>query len=169
MGAYPVAGTMQTKEELNNWYSIPDPWKYETNPDDLLRKKKILNQLTGQFKRALDIGAGEGFITKDLPAKTIEAIEVSDLAAKRLPSGILRVAEPTGEYDLILATGVFYDQYDWKQMHQWILDHAKGLVLTSNIKSWEHPLPVKPFYEEDYQYREYKQHLCLFDFATISK
>lgn len=160
---------MQTKQELEQWYSQPDPWSYETTSDDVFRKKKILSLLRGEYNRALDIGAGEGFITRDLPAKVIEAIEVSDLAAKRLPEGILRVTEPSGEYDLVVATGVFYDQYNWKQMHEWILKYAKGVVLTSNIKSWEHPLPVKPIYEEDYQYREYTQHLCLYDFATTSK
>lgn len=158
---------MQSKQDLEHWYSKNDPWQYESNSEDLKRKTRILSHLKNTYKRALDIGAGEGFITRDLPAKTIHAIEISDKAASRLPKPIERVHEPQGKYDLIIATGVFYDQYDWKKMHQWIMQHAIGTVLTSNIKSWEHQLPQKPIFEETYTYREYEQHLCLYDFSTI--
>lgn len=153
---------MQSKDELERWYSQADPWKYETTNDDAKRKQIILSKLSGKYKRALDIGAGEGFITKDLPATTIEAIEISDLAASRFPENVKRVHGPKGTYDLIIATGVFYDQYNWKQMHQWILDHASGTIVTSNIKSWEHPLPLTPVSETEFLYREYVQHLCVY-------
>lgn len=156
---------MQSKIELERWYQKTDPWGYTTHADDRRRKEKILSHLH-TYDRALDIGAGEGFITKDLPAKFIHAIEISDEAAQRFPLNIKRVSEPQGMYDLIIATGVFYDQYDWRQMHQWIMDHASGTVLTSNIKTWEHPLPAQPVYEEDFKYRGYIQHLCLYDFST---
>lgn len=158
---------MQSKKELDKWYSAQDPWQYENNPHDIYRKEKILTLIAGDYRRALDIGAGEGWITKDLPAKEIHAIEISDVAASRFPKNVTRVSEPWGKYDLIIATGVFYDQYDYKQMHQWIISHASGKVLTSNIKAWEHPLPAKPYYEEDYEYRNYTQHLCLYDFSTM--
>lgn len=155
----------QSKEDLERWWSTPDAWQYETTHDDYIRKEKILELMT-YYNRALDIGAGEGFITKDIPAKTIEAIEISDNAAKRLPEPIKRVSEPTGEYDLILATGVFYDQYNWQQMHEWILEHSNGTIITSNIKDWEHPLPLTPIHEEEFRYRQYTQHLCVY--STIS-
>lgn len=153
---------MQSKQELDVWHTQKDAWGYESHPDDKTRKNRILSLLRGTYKRALDVGAGEGWITKDLPAKSIEAIEISDVAASRFPKNIKRVHKPTGKYDLIIATGVFYDQYDWQQMHGWILKHASGTVLTSNIKSWEHPLPIKPIHEEDFNYREYTQHLCIY-------
>lgn len=156
---------MQSKQELDTWYSKQDPWSYKDNPHDIRRKEIILSHLKGEYKRALDIGAGEGWLTKDLPAKEIHGIEVSDVAASRFPENVKRVHKPEGKYDLIIATGVFYDQYDYKQMHQWILDHASGLVLTSNIKSWERPLPKKPFFEDEYEYRDYTQHL-IFEVST---
>lgn len=159
---------MQTKQDLEQWHATKDAWGYETNPEDAKRKTKILSLLK-PAKRALDLGAGEGFITRDLPAKEIYAIEISDNAASRFPKHVKRIHKPEGKYDLIIATGVFYDQYNWTQMHYWIYKHANGQVLTSNIKSWEHPLDIAPVYEEDYPYREYTQHLCLYDFATISK
>lgn len=160
---------MQSKAELETWYRSKDPWEYETTADDEMRKRKILDTIKkhrSHYKRALDVGAGEGFITRDLPAEVIHAVEVSDNASLRLKTPISRVLEPEGEYDLIIATGVFYSQYDWKQMQRWILDHASGLVLTCNIKEWEHPLPITPFYEEEFKYRNYTQHLCLYEFST---
>lgn len=157
---------MQTKQELEDWYSTVDAWGYKTHKDDSFRKIRILSLLKKKYKRALDIGAGEGWITKDLPADEIHAIELSDVASSRFPENIKRVQKPEGEYDLIIATGVFYDQYDWKQMHEWILNHATDTVLTSNIKSWEHPLPLTPLHEEEFPYREYTQHLCIYGMAT---
>lgn len=152
---------MQSKQEIETWYQRHDPWQYENNPDDIHRKEIILNHL-GKYNRALDIGAGEGWITKDLPADHIEAIEWSDTAAQRFPKNITRVMEPTGQYDLIIATGVFYPQYDWKQMHEWIYHHATDTVLTSNIKSWEIPLEWEPVKVVEYPYREYTQRLCIY-------
>lgn len=157
---------MQSKQEIENWFSQSDPWGYETNQHDIDRKKKILSLLTKKYNRALDIGAAEGFITRDLPAKEIHAIEWSDNAAKRLPEGILRVLEPIGDYDLIIATGVLYPQYDYRQIIDWIKKHAKGTILLSNIKSWEVPEVAElgePVYTEEYPYREYTQKLRIYE------
>ena len=156
----------QSKQELENWWSKPDAWGYKTNPDDQMRKDKIMSYLNKRYERALDIGAGEGWITKDLPAEKLEAIELSEKARARGPENVLYVSEPKGQYDLIIATGVFYDQYDWQQFHDWILNHASHHVLTSNIQSWEHPLPLRPVKEEVFDYREYKQHLCLYQIES---
>ena len=63
---------MQTKQELENWYEQEDPWDYTITEDDIYRTHfylTVLEDLDGTYERALDIGAGEGFITKDLPAK----------------------------------------------------------------------------------------------------
>ncbi len=152
--------------ELEKWYSTPDPWGYESNQDDIKRKNIILSKLN-KYKRALDIGCGEGWITKDLPAKEIYGIEEADLAAERLPKNIKRIDEPNGKYDLIIATGVLYKQYDYEKMTNWIIKHANGLVLTSNIKSWEiNKLPQdKQIHEEEFKYREYTQKLRIYDFS----
>lgn len=145
----------QTKEDLEEWYNVTDPWDYKDNPDDQYRKSLILDALSphAPFQRALDIGCGEGFITADLPAKQIEGIELSDNAAKRLPDKVKRVVNPTGKYDLIICTGMLYDQYDHHSFLSWIRSHIApgGIVLTCNISAWEiNTLP------DDYQIHEYE-------------
>lgn len=156
---------MQTKYELEQWHSTPDPWGYEKHPDDQYRKELILSLLTKKYDKALDIGAGEGWITKDLPAKEIHAIEISDNASKRFPERVKRVHAPQGTYDLIIACGVLYEQYDYAQMLKWIEESATDTVLTCNIASWEKGLPKLPnmsmTFETIFPYREYKEHLCL--------
>lgn len=134
-----------------------------------MRKEKILNHLQNKYNRALDIGAGEGFITKDLPAKEIFAYEISDNASSRLPENVKRTTQPEGKYDLIIATGVLYEQYNWREMLDLIKKHANGTVLLSNIKAWE----VKeveelgePIFTEEYPYREYIQKLRIYDFSS---
>lgn len=160
---------MQTKADLEAWYNTPDPWNYVKTDDDAVRKQRILDALEpfGKFSRALDIGSGEGFITKDLPAHRIEAIEISDQAAARLPKRIIRTPEPTGGYDLITCTGMLYQQYDYQQFIDWINDHATGIVLTSNIKEWErNMLPAnKQIHYEEFPYREFTQALRVYDYA----
>lgn len=154
---------MQTKQELEEWYAKPDPWGYEDNIHDTERKLRILAVLD-TYERALDIGAGEGWITKDLPAKVIEAMEISDTASARFPDTIIKTDKPIGRYDLIVATGVLYRQYDWEHMLSLIKKHASRHILLSHIKDWEvadySPLGEQIHYEE-FPYREYTQALRL--------
>lgn len=153
----------QDKNEIEIWYENKDPWEYEKNPDDWQRREYIRSVLEvlaprNKFYRALDIGCGEGFITEVLPARHVYGIEISDNAAERL-RGVKRVFKPQGKYDLIVATGVLYEQYDYKQFHNWIALHAKGIVLTCNIKDWEKnylPNHKQIFYAE-FPYRDHTQ------------
>lgn len=160
---------MQSKQDMEDWWSKPDAWGYKTNIDDQDRKQAILDALTPftPFKRALDIGAGEGFITKDLPAQEIEAIEISDTAAERLPSNIKRVKEPTGEYDLIICTGMLYEQYDYEKFIDWMKKHANGIILTCNIKDWEiNPLSSEALvHKYEFPYRTYTQILKVYKWS----
>lgn len=157
---------MQQKSELENWYGEPDPWNYKNNPDDIKRKKTILQVLDSypSFTKALDIGCGEGWITQDIPAKEIHGIELSDNAAERLPKNVKRVSEPEGKYDLIICTGMLYKQYDYRKFLDWIKNHANGVVLTSNIKQWQiNDLPNEYLiHQEDFPYREYVQNMRLY-------
>lgn len=161
---------MQTKEELEQFYSLSDPWGYQTNDEDTKRKNIILNELGNfeYFKRALDIGCGEGWITKDLPAKKIYGMDLSDNAVSRLPNNVTAVKKPFLKYDLIIATGVLYQQYDVEKILELIKKHAKGIVLTCNIKDWEiNNLPIeKQMKEFEFQYREYTQKLRIYNFAS---
>lgn len=158
---------MQSKEEIERESETKDHWGYETNEWDLIRKNKILSLLPKQYERALDIGCHEGFITRDLPAKIKEGYELSDNAAKRLPEGVLRVTEPSGEYDLIVATGIMYSHYNFRKFLDIIKKHTKGTVLLSNIKAWEVPEVAElgnPIHVEEYPYREYTQIMRIYEF-----
>lgn len=159
---------MQSKEDLEQWYEKRDPWGYEINPDDLIRKENILEALEpyGQFKRALDIGCGEGFITRDLPADEIQGQEISDRARKRLPHGIMGVKYPTEKYDLVVATGVLYPQYDWRQILQWIKEHSSHIILVAGIDGWFVPELKElgdPVYIRKFPYRQYNQVIRIYE------
>ncbi len=159
----------QTKEELEEWYSGKDPWAYEATPDDAWRKQVIVHtaNLFGPYARALDIGAGHGWITKDLPASTRHALELSDNAAASMAPFVTRVLVPDGVYDLVIATGVLYAQYDWAEMVSDINKAACKIVLTCNIKAWELPaaisgIPGRQVFETEFPYRTYIQKLRVF-------
>ena len=130
---FKIEGNGKTIEELESQYNNLDPWQYETNPDDIYRKKFYLTVLSDlnsdNWKRALDIGAGEGFITRDLPADEIHAIESSDQAASRLPENVKRVYEPQGKYDLIICTGTLYEPYDHKKIYNNIIKSSCKTIL----------------------------------------
>jgi hypothetical protein len=155
---------MQSKEILEQFYESIDPWGYQSNQDDFIRKDNILAEIKGKFKRALDIGAGEGWITQDLPAKEIYALEISDNASKRLPSNVTRITELDGKYDLIIATGVLYKEYDYEELNRIINEHASGIVVTCNIKPLEINKITLPLIKEfDFPYREYVEHLAIYE------
>lgn len=160
----------QTKLEIEEWYSRTDPWEYKTNEHDIFRKRLILSILDiygPYYSRALDIGAGEGWVTGSLPSELLFGYEFSDTAAARFPINVTRTTAPEGKYDLIITTGTLYPQYDWPSMLEIIQNHAAGIVLTCNIKEWEMfaaiaGIPGKQIFEAEFPYREYKQKLRVF-------
>lgn len=158
----------QLKEDIETWYLRQDPWEYENNPEDIRRKHLILSALNKRmFKRALDIGCGEGWITKDLPAGEIHGIEISDNASLRFPPNVKRVTEPEGMYDLVIATGVMYEHYDYKKFLKWIREHASGIVVLCNIKEWEVPIDLSG--DPDirvFPYRNFTQRLRVYDLTS---
>lgn len=157
---------MQSKEELEQWHSQKDPWGYETNPYDKVRKDIILSML-GNYDRALDIGAGEGWLTKDLPSREIHAIEISDNASARFPNNVIRVHKPEGEYDLVITTGTLYRQYDNQQILDWIKEAKPKTLLIAGIKDWLVDLPFgTPTKEIEFPYREYTQVIKLYNEIT---
>jgi hypothetical protein len=158
---------MQTKEELEQWYKTPDPWEYETTQDDQIRKDLLLSMLTIRYRRALDIGCGEGFVTRDLPAIDIHGIEISDLAASRLPWNVKRVHEPEGFYDLVMTTGTLYQQYNHEQIAEWIRRSAYRHVLVAGIKDWLIPYNFgTPIAAKEIQYRQYTQSVILYEVSA---
>ncbi len=158
---------MQTKEELEQWYKTPDPWEYETTQDDQIRKDLLLNMLTIRYRRALDIGCGEGFVTRDLPAIDIHGIEISDLAASPLPWNVKRVHEPEGFYDLVMTTGTLYQQYNHEKIAEWIRRCAYRHVLVAGIKDWLIPYNFgTPIAAKEFQYRQYTQSVILYEVSA---
>jgi len=130
---------MQSKEELEDWYSEPDRWGYFNNQEDMIRLKKILYMLgwgKKRYKRAIDIGCGEGFITQHLPADEIHGYDLSDNALKRLPPNVTPVSEPDGKYDLVISTGTLYPQYDHEAIHKMIMSCASEFILIAGIEEW---------------------------------
>lgn len=161
---------MQSKEELDSWYDNVDPWQYETHPDDIYRKNFYLTVLSDlssdKWKRALDIGAGEGFITRDLPADEIHAIELSDQAASRLPKNITRVNEPNGKYDLVISTGTLYSQYNHVEIYNIIKNCSCETVLIGGIVDWLIPYSFGTFIKSfKFPYREYLACLNVYEIS----
>jgi hypothetical protein len=155
---------MQTKSDLEKFYDTPDPWGYERSGDDEIRRWRIYSAVSlYNWGRVLDIGAGEGFITKWFD--NAEALELSDKAASRLPHYIKRVKKPKGKYGLILATGVLYEQYDYEHMREIIKRCADGYVLTCHYdkagKAHDKFRKEQVFYAE-FPYRDGKQTLRLY-------
>ena len=154
---------MQTKQELEDWYSVEDPWQYKTTDDDLYRKNKILSILSN-YETALDIGCGEGFVTTHLPATKIFGIELSDNASLRLPQNVTRLSEPIGKYELVITTGTLYQQYNHQQITNWIKQSASHHILVGGIKDWMIWSDFgKVIKEIEFQYREYTQIVRLYE------
>lgn len=152
---------MQTKKELEEWYSKEDPWDYENTEDDHRRLNYIL-EATSRYEtdRALDLGAGEGFITRYLVANDTHAIELSDKASSRLPRDVQRVKKPVGKYDLILACGILYEHYDYESMLDIIKKHASDVIITCHydkIGVCHDKLDYKQVYYAEFPYRKGKQ------------
>jgi len=158
---------MQSKDKLDDIYSKVDPWGYKTNVDDKKRKDFILDILNNEvFSKALDIGCGEGWITKDLPAEKIFGYDVSSVAMSRLPRNVTPLENISGKFDLIIATGVLYKQYDYRWMLGKIKECASGIVLTCNIKSWERNSLRRKIYETEFPYRRYIERLAVYDLSA---
>ena len=161
---------MQTKQQLDNWYKKKDPWQYESHPDDMYRKNfylAVLEDIGPYFDTALDLGAGEGWITKDIPAKQIHALEISDEAAQRLPNNVERVSSVTSKYDLVMATGVLYAQYDHESIAASIHEASDigTLVFIGGIKTWlkPHTFGTK-VHEYCILYREYESVIQIWEY-----
>ena len=115
------------KEELEEWYKTPDPWKFKDTLSDLVRRKVFLHHLEYAFanfpiRDVLDAACGEGFLTLDL-AKAydvkIDAFDISENAIKYAKqnysaeninyfSSDIREFESTKQYDLALCEEALY-------------------------------------------------------------
>jgi trans-aconitate methyltransferase len=166
---------LQSIDELERWYEKPDPWHYEANPDDLNRRAMLLSVLPKRaYHSVLDIGCGDGFLTKRLPGKQIVGIDVSANAIKHAQANAaahisyhqhslfdLPELGWTQKFDLVVVTGVFYPQYIARS-HRLALEIVDevlapgGILASVHISEW-YPLrfPYVTLVREYYPYREY--------------
>ncbi len=157
---------VHTKEYLEGKYAIADPWGYKTNPCDRVRRRLVLEAIPHRrYKRALDIGAGEGWITRLLPADEIDGYEISDNAAARFPDNVRRIKKPQGKYDLVIATGVFYKHYDVQQMQKIVYRVASDVVVTCHLEEHEVRLEGHEVATRAFPYNDKLEILRVYDFS----
>jgi SAM-dependent methyltransferase len=169
--------SMQPLPELEKWWENKDPWNYEKHADDEKRKGMLLYAIPRKdYKRVLDIGCGNGFITKHLPGKEIIGADVSANAIqharensqgcphiKYLQHSIfdLPFLGRSHTFDLIVITGVFYPQYIAKseKLIYAIVDDLLingGILVSCHIDAWYTcRFPYVTLLREYYEYREY--------------
>lgn len=173
--------TLQPLDDLEEWHSRIDPWGYENNPEDLRRKAILLSELpTRAYAEVLDIGCGQGFVTRDLPGERVTGVDVSAEAiahAKTLEDERLRFfcssifdlgAVSDDRYDLIVITGVLYSQYIGHTLsfvyHE--IDNLLkpgGILAVVHIDEWcMARFPYLLLKQHFYPYREYTHRLEIY-------
>lgn len=166
---------METRNELNEQYESRDPWGYISNRDDWFRSELIQSVILHKISHrvllesVLDLGCGEGFITRNLFGSKIYGYDESDVAMSRLPMNVIRLKKEeitARKYDLVVATGVIYPHYDWEWLIKTIKKCASGLVLTCHLKDVEHKYIGqigKQTFDMEFDYRDSREKLRLFE------
>lgn len=169
---------LQSNEELENWYSEDDPWKYKDHPDDKKRKQILFSEIpTRKYINVLDIGCGEGFITRELTGEKVTSVDISHQAIKKAKvyenaklkfkqCSLFELNNQLNEkYDLIIITGVLYPQYIGNSLRliynivdKLLIDN--GILVSVHIDSWyKAKFPYLLLNEDYYTYREYTHKL----------
>lgn len=169
---------MQSHHELDEWHRDDDPWGYESSQDDRLRKAILLSELPQRhYRNVLDIGCGQGFLTRDLPGDAVTGIDISGEAiqkAQKLQNDRLSFRQASlfeltstvaGPFDLVVITGVLYPQYIGRALNlvYHIVDGMladDGLLVSVHIDAWyQARFPYLMLKEHFYAYREYTHRL----------
>lgn len=172
---------IQHKEELDKFHTKEDPWGYNENRDDSNRKAILLGELPKRhYKNVLDIGCGQGFITKDLPGDMVYGVDISQTAvdfANKIATDRLQFRQGSifdidklfdVKFDLIVITGVLYPQYIDKSSNliYLLLDSilAQGGILVSvHIDEWyTSQFPYLKIKQSYYDYRQYTHNLEIY-------
>lgn len=170
---------IQSGDDLDRFYVEQDPWGYANHPDDGRRKIELLSLIPLiKFRRTLDIGCGNGFLTFDLPGLDVVGVDISAAAvswaehARNVHPDGRRFSffasslfdldpEKTGSFDLIVITGVLYPQYIGKtaslarQKIDSLLEEG-GVLVSCHISEW-HP-PRFPYNTLDVAIYPYRNH-----------
>jgi 2-polyprenyl-3-methyl-5-hydroxy-6-metoxy-1,4-benzoquinol methylase len=175
---------IQPLDELEQIYQEDNSWHYETTPDDIRRKAILLSELPSRsYQTVLNIGCGSGFISRDLPGKSILGVDVSanaisqanswlqkspvvDKQIQFLQSSIFDLPNCLDStYDLIVITGVLYPQYigESKTLIYQIIDRLlkkDGILLNCHINDWlTARFPYLLLESHFFSYGEYTQRL----------
>lgn len=177
---------VQTPEELDAFYGEPDPWNYFGTPDDQRRRIELLSVLPRKaYQRVLDIGCGNGFISFSLPGDEILGIDISNKAIEWARAAISNQSHPKrfrfdrlslfdpeilalGKFDLIVITGVLYEQYIGKAqaLARWNVDQLlapEGILASCHIREWARVrFPYSLLDMSLYPYRQYTHQLEIF-------
>lgn len=126
-------------------YTTPDPFGYRASSDDWLRRALVRAVLspenTTTYQRALDLGAGEGFVSENLPAASVWGYDVNPTAMGRFPPNVLKF-DPVlhaEKFDLICAMGVIYPFYDTGDLLEMMTRFRKPEThfLIAGVPDWE--------------------------------
>ena len=168
---------IETKEQLEVRYATPDPWGVKENLDDAKRFEEILGAIPkGKYKRALDVGCGEGVLTVQLPADEKVGIDISERAIGRcIGDAEFKVHnlledkfDKRKKYDLIVIAGVLYE-FPQRVADDLIGILKKGGILVDcHINQWSYPSfeELKLIKEKEFSYsscnHEYTQQLKVY-------
>ena len=173
---------IQKREELEKWHETEDPWGYNENKEDIFRKEILFSELPDKkYKNVLDIGCGQGFITKDLPGENIYGVDISqsaiDFANKLALSDNLVFKQGSIfdidklfeiKFDLIIITGVLYPQYigESSSLIYLLIDKIlkkEGILVSVHINDWyKSQFPYLKTKQTFYNYRQYIHNLEIY-------
>jgi SAM-dependent methyltransferase len=169
------SSTLQPLAELDRWHEQKDPWQYESTPDDANRKAILLSELPRlEYTSVLDIGCGQGFITRDLPGQQIVGVDISPAAIRQaktyeserisfIQGSLFELPELLAgrRFDLIVITGVLYPQYiaNGLSLAYLVIDQLlaeSGTLVSVHIDQWYRArFPYLTIKNISYQYREF--------------
>ncbi len=172
---------------IDEYENSLDPWGYEINPSDAVRRQWFHTFSSSIPKsRTLDIGAGVGFISKDIETHEYVGLDISQTSTSELNTYFAKIGKKNthkaikgsvldleimnlGTFDFIISTGVFYEHYLGKNRSNLesqlksVSDYGTYL-LTIHIADWQTLIPSLGFIELDrwqYPYREFTHELIL--------
>jgi SAM-dependent methyltransferase len=120
---------IQSRHDLERLYRDPDPFKDEKNPNSAKRRDFLISEIpSGPYQRTLDIGCGNGFITRALPGDAVVGLDIAAAAveaAKQHPqNNVSRLSfrqgtlfhleallADNGPFDLVVLSNILYPQY----------------------------------------------------------
>ena len=172
---------IQPIEDLESWHNTEDPWDYKSNKDDAIRLDVLMSELPNRkYKNVLDIGCGQGFITRQIIANKVTGVDISHSAisyAKKdcpehvnfIQGSIFEIDQLfTTKFDLILITGVLYKQYigDASNLIYILVNRVleeKGHLVSVHINEWNIcKFPYLKIKEILYPYRDYNHKLEIY-------